>query len=161
MNIVYTLETFDSNRKPSVFLAGPTYRIKEGVPVKRSWREDAIQYFTKYGFDGVLYVPEWVGNIKPEAWTYESQVGWEIHNLKRADLILFWVPRNMEDLPALTTNIEFGEYLHSDKIVVGGPPEAVKNEYLQERCRRLDIPWCDTLEDCVSTTVDILDGLEN
>jgi hypothetical protein len=104
----------------------------------------------------VLYTPEW--NTKPEGWTYEKQLLWEVKHLNTAHIILFWIPRS-EDLPAFTTNIEFGENLHSGRIVVGSPPEASHIRYLQTRCKLLDIPWHTTLGSCCHAALEMLHAL--
>ena len=59
----------------------------------------------RLGFDGAVFVPE----PRDGAWTpdYDGQITWEEAGLHRADCILFWVPRDMETLPGLHTNVEF------------------------------------------------------
>ena len=146
MNIVYTMEDNNKHSK-AIFLAGPTYRIIEGQSeFKRSWRSDAIDIFNGLGFSGSLYVPEWKDNVKPKDWTYTAQVIWEIEHLRKADVVLFWIPRNLEDLPAFTTNVEFGEHMCGNS-VAGSPPDAVKNDYLKKRFELLGKPWFETLDD--------------
>ena len=148
MNIVYTLETGRKNVK-SVFLAGPSHRDFS----KKSWREDAIKIFEEVNLDVDVFIPEPRDGKSPAEWTYSRQVSWEVEHLKKATTIIFWIPRNLETLPGFTTNIEFGEWLHSDKIVVGAPKDAEKNRYLRERCDRLKIPWMTSLEACVKMTL--------
>lgn len=154
MKIIKTLEPIDTGASKSIFLAGPTYRINpetvtvtsEGNDVPRSWREDAIRYFDDVRYDGVVYYPEWPNNEKPDGWTYEAQVQWETDALNAADVIVFWIPRNMKDLPGLTTNIEFGEWMHSDRILVGAPDNADKMEYIKTRCYLEGIPFLNNLQ---------------
>jgi len=52
----------------------------------------------------------------------------------RADLIVFWVPRELATMPAFTTNVEFGEDYDSCRCLYGRPAEAPK-------CRYLDVRW--------------------
>jgi len=153
MELVYTFEERSNLDLQTIFLAGPTYRVKARSKVKESWRQNAVNYLDKYGFTGSVVIPEYRGNKLPENWNLIDQVDWEVSFMRGADLIIFWIPRNMKSLPGLTTNIEFGEYLHSGKIFIGAPSEAVKNEYLIERCRRLHIPWYTDLEELVKTCV--------
>ena len=146
MNIVHTLESIEDCSN-SIFLAGPTHRVREGqTKFNRSWRSDAIGIFNNLCFSGTLFIPEWKDNVKPTDWTYSKQVMWEVHYLKRASVVMFWIPRNLKDLPAFTTNVEFGEYLSANS-VAGSPTNAEKNEYLKERFRLLGKPWFDSLED--------------
>ena len=157
MKVIKTLQEIQPGDNKAIFLAGPTHRIKsgtvtvtsEGYDVPRSWREDAIKLFEDIRYDGVVYSPEWPNNEKPDGWTYEKQVQWEVDALNAADIIIFWIPRDMEKLPALTTNIEFGEWMHSGKIVVGAPNNAVKMDYIKQRCVMDKIPFYDTLQNCV------------
>ncbi len=62
---------------------------------------------------------------------YDSQITWEQKYLKAADLLVFWVPRELTHMPAFTTNIEFGMYIMSDKdLIYGRPADSPKNKYL-------------------------------
>lgn len=62
---------------------------------------------------------------------YIGQVEWEYSALSEAKLHLFWVPRNLETLPSLTTNVEFGYWIaKGKKVLYGRPDEALKNRYL-------------------------------
>jgi calcineurin-like phosphoesterase family protein len=162
MRVFYTLEKSETN-KNSIFLAGPTYRIYDNVECKHleSWRKVALKYLENLGFEGDVYVPEWKDNVKPLEWTYSRQVDWETEHLKKCGVILFWIPRDLNNLPAFTTNIEFGEWLNSGKIVIGSPVDAPKNKYLIERCSRLGVAWFNMLEALVSEAVEKLNSLSN
>lgn len=111
---------------PSIFLAGPTPR-DANTP---SWRPDALDMFWKRGFKGQVYVPE-RGNWE-SSFEYYDQVEWEWRNLHGSTVVMFWVPRNMATMPAMTTNVEFGLYLgHRPTVCVYGRPEwGEKNRYL-------------------------------
>lgn len=154
MNILYTLED-EEIFNDSIFLAGPTYRTsqyKDGI-APHSWRKDAIELFRHSGlFKLTLLVPEYRNDVRPNDWTYNKQVEWETKMLKRANIILFWIPRSTE-LPALTTNVEFGEWLHSGKIVCGSPIDAMNNRYLIKRFQDIGGKWNQTLEECVNECV--------
>lgn len=108
----------------SIFLAGPTPR-GEGI---HSWRNEAVEKLEKIGFDGVVYVPEY-STWKPKA-DYVDQAMWERVALTNATIIIFWIPRSLPDMPAFTTNVEFGYWLHSGKVLYGRPNDAVKIKYL-------------------------------
>jgi hypothetical protein len=105
-----------------IFLAGPTPRDT----VTASWRPSALEILYRLGFEGNVLVPEWdTGFGKVD---YMDQVEWEwagLHNSVRA----FWVPRNLQTMPAFTTNVEFGLYLESG-IVYGRPDDAHNCRYL-------------------------------
>lgn len=110
--------------KKSIFLAGPTPRGDNII----SWRSDACKKLEKMGFDGVVYVPEY-STWKPKD-DYVDQAMWEREALTNATVILFWIPRSLPDMPAFTTNVEFGYWLHSGKVVYGRPDDASKIKYL-------------------------------
>ena len=110
--------------KKSIFLAGPTPRNESVV----SWRTEACKKLKELGFDGVVYVPEY-STWKPKA-DYTEQAMWERIALTEATVILFWIPRCLPDMPAFTTNVEFGYWLHTNKVIYGRPNEAEKIKYL-------------------------------
>lgn len=110
--------------KKSIFLAGPTPRDENTI----SWRIDVCDRLEKLGFDGVVYNPEY-SSWKPKS-SYIDQAEWEREALTEATVILFWIPRDLKDMPAFTTNVEFGYWLHTGKIIYGRPDNSVKNKYL-------------------------------
>jgi len=130
---------------PSVFLAGPTPRA-ETMP---SWRAGAIATiataWTRVEPLAVL-TPESRGGKR--AAEYHDQVDWETAGLDRAWAILFWIPRDIATLPGFTTNVEFGLYVRSGKVVLGCPadcPNPERNRYLIWVAKRHGAPVCDTL----------------
>ena len=107
----------------SIFLAGPTPRSSE----VKSWRPEAINYLEKLEYSGQVIVPErenWEGT------DYIDQVEWENEGLNECSVIVFWVPRDLKTMPALTTNIEFGRFCQDTRILYGRPVNAPKNRYL-------------------------------
>jgi hypothetical protein len=147
MLIVYAGESAPESFSKSVFLAGPTPRSAE-VP---SWRPQAIELFEAAGFDGVIFTPESRGGLWRS--NYLDQVEWEEKHLHMADCILFWVPRDLTTMPALTTNTEWGVWYDSGKAVFGAPPEAAKVRYQKYYADKLQLPLLDTLADTVSGAV--------
>lgn len=108
----------------SIFLAGPTPRGENA----KSWRTDACRILEEIGFDGVVYVPEYsTWKVKED---YVDQAMWERVGLSEATIILFWVPRSLPDMAGFTTNVEFGYWLHSNKVIYGRPDGAPKTKYL-------------------------------
>ncbi len=121
------------NDKKSIFLAGP---VPREVNVK-TWRNEALEILEKLGFDGTVYVPE--DGFDYENSYYNKQVWWEREALERADVIVFWVPRDLKKLPGFTTNIEFGYWIskNGNKVLYGRPDNSSENDYLD---------WLYTLE---------------
>lgn len=122
--ITSDMDLYEEHFKNSIFLAGPTPRA-ESV---KSWRPEAIKILKQIGFKGNVLIPE------RDSWQMEylDQVEWEDDALGNATSILFWVPRNMATMPALTTNVEFGRWIvkRGDRVVYGRPNDAVHCRYL-------------------------------
>ena len=102
-------------KQPSIFLAGPTPRS----PDVQSWRPDALKILADLEYTGTVYVPE-RKSFSP-GFKYTDQVEWEYAGLENATIIVFWVPRVIETMPAFTTNVEFGRYVGSGRAVYGRP----------------------------------------
>jgi len=109
--------------KPSIFLAGPTPRATN----VESWRPRAIDLLHSMKFDGQVIVPE---RRSWELGFYGYQVEWEFVGLENCTKIVFWIPRDLETMPAFTTNVEFGRYVDSGRIIYGRPIDAPKTRYL-------------------------------
>jgi len=155
LNIVYAREEPPQSYAKSIFLVGPTPRSDE-VP---SWRPEALRLLRATGYDGVVFVPEdrpnAVGSRRMKD-NYDGQIDWEERCLNLADVILAWVPRNLQTMPALTTNVEWGRWQASGKIVLGSPSDAVKNSYLESNARSLQVSLSTTLEHTVEHAIELL-----
>lgn len=126
MRVLYSDEAPFDGLTNGIFLAGPTPRRSDVV----SWRPKAVEILLKAGFKGTVLVPE-----RQNGWTklnYDDQVEWERAGLSLAKAIVFWVPRNMETMPALTTNVEFGYWVAKspERVVYGRPQDAPSTRYL-------------------------------
>lgn len=134
----------------SIFLAGPTPRNSN----TQSWRPNAVQILKKYNFSGTVLIPErtdWSVQFD-----YLDQAEWELDSLEKASRIVFWVPRDMSNMPALTTNVEFGYWLAKtpSKILYGRPDNAPSTRYLDflysKHCSNLTF---NSLEELLRNTV--------
>ena len=151
MKIVYSLEEPPQSFTKSIFLAGPTTRS----PETKSWRPDALKFLVDKGYDGVVFVPENRDKTYTDFGDTSPYSTWEHRVLDMSDLILFWVPRNLETLPGFTTNVEFGLYAGSGKALFG-PPSGVKNRYLNFVADKFNVPKFESLEDMIDKALDIL-----
>jgi hypothetical protein len=148
MDIVYTPHTPRNMHQRSIFLAGPTSRDLTKTP---SWRPDALTLLREHHFSGIVFVPE---PDTGEQWPSPAQqVHWEHRWLEFASCIMFWIPRVMETMPALTTNIEYGMYMKSGKIVVGVPQQAEHVDYIRETTAMYDIPLVGSLSYTVELAI--------
>jgi ADP-ribose pyrophosphatase YjhB (NUDIX family) len=116
----------------ALFLAGPTPRD----PAVASWRPEALNLLRQRWPGGreragrlVVFVPEAPGGGLAGTWS--AQVAWEDESLHRADAIAFWVPREPTTLPGFTTNVEWGRWENSGKVVFGAPGGAPHTKYLR------------------------------
>lgn len=148
MQLVYALEELPNTITKSIFLAGPTPRNDDGNP----WRIEAIKELERQGFDGVVFIPE----PRDGSWhrEYDRQVGWEDTCLNVADCIVFWVPRDLETIPAFTTNIEWGYWVTSGKVVLGYPAGTPKMTYMQYYANKLNIPVFESLSETLHNAID-------
>lgn len=128
MNVIYSdqdIEKLLALHLPSIFLAGPTPRSRD----VQSWRPEAIEFLDRLGYKGQVLVPE--HKVKGmEKVDYTDQVEWEHYGLENATKIVFWIPRDLKTMPALTTNVEFGRYVTSGRALYGRPDNAEKCRYL-------------------------------
>lgn len=127
----------------SIFLAGPTPRSKVGDVMGSTWRHVAIEELRKLGYDGTVYIPITeerfqLGNVVEEELDYIQQIDWEQTAMNRADVIFFYVARTEEN-PGLTTNIEFGKYIESCRVVYARPHNAPHTEYLDKLAKKYDV----------------------
>lgn len=158
MELVYAREELPKKVTKTVFLAGPT--LRSGHPEDMySWREDAVKYFEELEFDGHVYIPEARDGKYSEH--YVDQVEWEEEALNAADLIIFWVPRDLEFLPGFTTNDEWGHWKNFGKVLFGAPKDAEKVRYQLHYAEKNFIPVFEDLKDLCIHVVDRLgDGVE-
>ncbi|MHA1948226.1 MAG: nucleoside 2-deoxyribosyltransferase domain-containing protein [Candidatus Thorarchaeota archaeon] len=158
MKIIYAQQPIPkklSSLEKEIFLVGPTPRHPD-VP---SWRPDALKIIEELEYDGIVFVPEpedgkWLGN-------YNAQIDWEWEALERSRVIAAWVPRDLETMPAFTTNIEFGYYAakydpYNKALLYGRPDDAPKTRYLDRlyhKVTRGTQEPCNTLEDLMKLAV--------
>lgn len=158
MQVVYTGEDMPQSFTKSIFLAGPTPRKKDEV---ESWRPDAIKILEDMGFDGVVFSPEnRDGDFKMD---YDDQIVWEEKYLNLADCIVFWVPRDISPdstgfpkMPAFTTNVEWGTWADSGKVVLGAPEDAEKMGYLKHYAEEYKVPFSENLTETLKNAMDKL-----
>jgi len=158
MHLFYAREPLSFVLDPSIFLAGPTTKDHKVVP---SWRDEAVKILgdLEYSSAGCVLIPESRNHEPFKEEHYEAQVGWESIALAVARVIVFWVPRNMETLPGLTTNVEWGQWHRSGKVVLGCPPEAEHVRYLKLQATQRRVPQANTLRETLIRALTLYDKL--
>lgn len=154
MKLIYAQETiYPIHGEKTIFLAGPTPRNANA----ESWRPEAIKIFEELGFNGTLIIPEMRGGFTDD-FEYSAQIDWEQEGLEKASKIMFWVPRELEHMPAFTTNIEFGYWLARDpyKIVMGYPAGTPKMDYISYKCDEFGIYTFVSLRQTIKEAMGIL-----
>jgi hypothetical protein len=152
MLLVFSDDVFPGTVTASLFLAGPSPRSTDEV----DWRHEALEVLEGKGFKGEVLIPVprrrfLEGATDKGSWNYDNQIAWECEARSRADLIVFWLAREIdrtkEDLgmPGFTTNFELGEDLHSGKLVYGRPRSAPKCRYMDKRVQDLGLPVHDSM----------------
>lgn len=147
MKIIYAREPITQPLGMSIFLAGPTPRIQR----VSSWRPEAIKLLESHGFKGTVLVPEDRGGVFKG--DYIDQVDWEHEGLDKASVILFWIPRQLTDMPGFTTNVEFGLYASSGRVVLGAPTDAPKMRYLRYVADKLSISHFESLDETIERAI--------
>jgi hypothetical protein len=144
MKVIYAQQPIEK----SIFLVGPTPRRRDVA----TWRPEALHLLEHdLKFNGTVLVPETEGFLPND--NYDNQVHWEWEGLNTATVVACWVPRDMKDMPAFTTNVEFGMMVASGKVVLGFPPKAPKMRYLQKLADRYNAPVFGTLLDTLAEAV--------
>ena len=118
MKTIYVSQSFPHSFHKSLYLAGPTPRD----PTVSSWRPQALRLLESLAYDGVVFVPE--SQEGQRSGDDDQHMDWKLEAMRRADILLFWVPAEKNTLPAYTTYVEFGLQVHSGKVIFGTPRNA-------------------------------------
>lgn len=137
---VFSDEPMPLRTTKSIFLAGPSPRTLD----QTDWRKKALAILDELGYDGHAFVPAprafFYGEAALSKDGYDGQIDWEIAGRRRADAVAFWVDRRVsEGFPGFTTNVEFGEDVHSKRTFYGRPEDSERNKYLDGVCMRAGI----------------------
>ena len=157
MKLFYYEDKELSLSKKRIFLAGPTPRDDSVL----GWRQDAIKILLNLNFDGDVYIPEFKDKKISGNLDYAGIIDWEQERLHDANVILFYIPRELDTMPAFTTNVEFGYFLKSGKVFYARPENAPKNKYLDYMYHKEYGKWPkDNLNEIITDILDFF-NLDN
>ncbi|WP_433324742.1 nucleoside 2-deoxyribosyltransferase domain-containing protein [Spirillospora sp. CA-294931] len=152
VTVVYAREEPPERWDAAVFLAGPSPRSPEVA----SWRPEAVALLCeRWAHAGrlVVFSPEHRHDRYDD---YLGQIDWEERCLHLSDVVLFYVPRDLATMPALTTNVEWGVWHDSGRVVFGAPPEAPRNRYLLHYAAKFDVPTATDLPGTVDAALAVV-----
>lgn len=137
VEVVYVGQEPPESWDASVYLCGPT----PTDPAEPSWRPAALAAL-RAAWDGpgrlAVFLPEPAADGSYPA--YADQIAWEEESMRRSDVVLFWIPRDMNRLPGLVSNIKWGVWYDSGRAVLGAPPEAERMAYLLHFAEAFGVP---------------------
>lgn len=130
----------------TVFLAGPM----KGAP---KWQRTVPKLAEDMGMDEVT----WYNPYPCQRWvSWKAQVDWESAGLSDADLVLFWIPNQVEETPgrdyAQTTRMELLESLAlGRKVILGIDSDIRGSRYMRYKAMAYGVEHIhSTLEGCLS-----------
>lgn len=135
----------------SIFLAGPCPRDD----YSDDWRNEAIEILKELGFTGTVLNPTNKYYDETDKDHLEKQTNWEYEAMHKASAIVFWIERSDEH-PALTTNIEFGNWIGKHGCYYGWTNDATHNNYLVTRLKMIGANRYDNLYELLSVVVNDL-----
>ena len=144
MESIYAGEKFPEIICKSIYLAGPSPRSKDAL----NWRNEALSILNSLKYDGIVFIPLPRNNEIPK--DYDAQAKWEQEAMDRSDVILFWIPRDLQQLPGFSTNVEFGQKLKNKNIVLGYPQEAPKMRFLDYLAKENFVTIKNSLSETIS-----------
>lgn len=155
VELIYAGENLPKFIVKSLFLAGPSPRDPEHY----NWRPDALRILEEAGYDGVVFIPLPRDGQFPK--DYDAQATWEQEAMRHSDVVVFWIARDLENLPAFTINVEFGLRVTSRNIVLGFPKGAPKMRYLDWLANRNFVRVENDLSATINAALEMIgDGAE-
>jgi len=154
-------EPLPANWSASVYLAGPAAREPGGG----SWRAVAASALAaRWHFPGklVIFDPELPDRCEP---SYDcvpadlvDQARWEEEVLAAADIVAFWVPRDLHLMPGLNTNVKWGAWYATGRCVLAAPSRAPGNAYLRLTAQQHDVPVASDIPGMTEHVISSLGG---
>ena len=137
----------DTGGTSSIFLGG-------SITGARDWQPEAVRLLRAHGFTGWIFNPRRDVSFSEEPGIWQEQVDWEREYLKKATVILFWLPAGAD---ALTSRWEMAEFAAKGKILVVGIEEGVARkkymEYVLRNEYRSNAIVCSSLEEVCAIAV--------
>lgn len=165
MRVIYSMGELAGREERSLFLYGPTPRDYDAA---KTWRPEALDLLAQINFGGVVYVPEDEGWKLRAGFDKHVQRRWERAATRVTKVGVFWIPRNLELMPGMTSNVEFGGFVPlvddftPKPFVLGYPRGTPKMGYLAGVAREeAGMPVRHTLPGTLRAAVKLLDRPSN
>lgn len=158
LHLIFTDTALPDSLTHSIFLAGPSPR--PGMTAHH-WRHDAVKILQQLCGDRELWVFIPMSQIAfetgefPEDFNYVNQIEWEQRWLNAADVIGLWAARD-HTAKALTTNIEYGQFADSSRMVAGAPEKALSVRYIEATERNNNRPFFRDLTEMLTYALDLI-----
>jgi hypothetical protein len=163
MKVIYTGEDMPNTITKSLFMAGGSKR--PGQEDMTSWRSEALFLLNAKGFDGTVFCPEPKDGKFNKDFNYNNQIEWEEEGLTKSNCILFWFARDLSlgkdgrvKLGCLISNIEWGVWCNSGKVVLGAPDNADKMGYIKYYAKKYNVPTSNSLSGTIDNALIMIDG---
>lgn len=158
MELVFSDDKFPSVVNKSIFLAGPSPRYALGDKVDlNTWRHKAVQLLQERWYDGIVYIPlprsAFFGETYVDQNGYVKEIEWDLKAFNRADVIFIYLDRQADN-QGLVTNVEFGRYFDSGRMVYCRPKSAVFVRYLDTLMMSKDREFYTEMEEGIEECLD-------
>lgn len=144
MEVIYVGQKPTSGDSESIFLAG----LHGGMP----WQFEALSILKRAGFQGRVFIPL----TESGSWlSYDYlQNEWELEYLELATAIAFWFREDQAgSVWFARSEVQYGLYLPSGKIVLGHPRGVYHVKYLDLLASHYEVPTSHTLEGTLSQAI--------
>ena len=149
---IYANQRIPVSASKSIFLVGSTYYPNRNID---SWRTTALNYLKNKDFKGYVFIPE-IENSYETDLTYNNHLEWEEHALKKADIIIFWLPNKLENLDIEYLKLGYLLAKFPEKLILVNMDNSRDNHYLKYYCDNLNIPQCSSLEETLNLVMEKL-----
>ena len=149
---IYANQRIPTHAPKSILLIGPTYYPNRNID---SWRTTFLNYLKNKDFKGYVFIPE-IENSYETDLTYNNHLEWEEYALKKAGIIIFWLPNELENLDIEYLKLGYLLAKVPEKLILVNMDNSRDNHYLKYYCDNLNISQCLSLEETLNMVMEKL-----